>query len=135
MNTKSSGITLIELMIVVAIVGILAAIAYPSYRDQVIRSGRTEGKAALEQRAQALEKCFTRYMRYDDGNCAAAQATADGATPEGRYNVAIGNRTATTYTLTATPAGTQATDNACGWLSINEQGIRASQNGVATVCW
>ena len=60
------GVTLMELMVVMVIIGILAAIAYPSYRAQVRRSNRTEARVALEQTAGALEKCYTRYMAYND---------------------------------------------------------------------
>ena len=70
---RQRGVTLMELMVVVVIVGILAAIAYPSYRAQVRRSNRTEARVALEQTAGALEKCYTRYMVYNDNtNCPAS---------------------------------------------------------------
>lgn len=131
---RNRGVTLIELMIVVVIVGILAAIAYPSYRDQALRSGRTEGKAALEARALAMERCFTQFMSYDDPGCAAAQAAADGPTGEGRYNITIA-RTATTFTLTATPLAGQAGDAACGALAINERGQRTAATGNNAQCW
>lgn len=132
---RNRGITLIELMIVVVIVGILAAIAYPSYRDQALRSGRTEGKATLEARALALERCYTQFMSYNNAACAAAQAAANGLTGEGRYNVTIGNLTATTFTLTATPAGGQVGDAACGALSIDERGQRTAATGNNAQCW
>ena len=74
MIRKQRGVTLMELMTVVAIIGILTSIAYPSYRAQVRRSNRTEARVALEQTAGALEKCYTRYMAYNDtANCPACQ--------------------------------------------------------------
>src|SRR6185369_10407130 len=73
MIRRQRGVTLMELMVVMVIIGILAAIAYPSYRAQVRRSNRTEARVALEQTAGALEKCYTRYMAYNDiANCPAA---------------------------------------------------------------
>jgi type IV pilus assembly protein PilE len=136
MEYRQRGITLVELMITVAIVGILAAIAYPSYRSQVIRTTRTEGKTALEQRALQMEKCFTRYMVYNSANCAAAQPAADRVTSDGHYRIAISRPGATTFTLTATPQGAQATDAECANLTIDETGRRGT-TGTETPerCW
>jgi type IV pilus assembly protein PilE len=138
MKHSQRGMTLIELMIVVAIVGILAAIAYPSYRNQVIRTTRTEAKVPLEQRAQQLEKCFTRYMTYISPNCAAAQAAANVLTSDGHYQLGIDNLTATSFRVTATPVGPQAQDVECNMFSIDQDGRRAV-SGTATAtparCW
>lgn len=62
----SKGFTLIELMIVVAIVGILAALAWPNYMDYVRRSNRAEAKTEMLVLAQRLQKCYSTYKRYDD---------------------------------------------------------------------
>lgn len=136
---NQTGVTLMELMIVMVVIGILSAIAYPSYRDQVRRSNRTEGKVALEQNAQALEKCFTRYMRYDDvDNCPAAAQFEDNATvttPGGHYRVA-GEINATTFTLTAVPQGGQASDTRCMNLTLTSAGARGiSGSANAKSCW
>src|SRR5688572_15093192 len=141
MNMKQrtqSGVTLIELMITVAIVGILAAIAYPSYRNQVMRSTRTEAKVPLEQRALQLEKCFTRYMTYMSPNCAAAQAAANVMTSDGNYQLGIDNLTATTFRVTATPLGPQRQDGECNMFSIDQNGRRAVDGTAAANparCW
>ncbi len=134
MKIRQTGVTLIELMVVVVIISILAAIAFPSYREQVRRSNRTEAKVAIQQRAQALEKCFTRYMDYTNAACDGAAAAAN--TPEGHYNVTVARPTALTFTITATPLGGQLSDARCMNLTLDEAGTRG-RTGTAPVedCW
>lgn len=143
MNRRHSGVTLLELMMVVAVVGILAAIAYPSYRDQVIRSNRTEAKTALEETALALEKCFTRFMSYANfASCPAAnqfQAGGSFNTANGRYQITgdIDAATPTQFALTATPLGAQLSDTKCMSFTLDERGVRGVDGGSepATKCW
>lgn len=135
MRYANRGMTLMELMIVVAIVGILAAIAYPSYRQYVLRAGRAEAKATLMQQAQSLEKCFTRYGVYNDVvNCPAATAVTNGAAL--KYQVTVAT-TATTFVLTATPLGGQVADAQCGSFTLNQANQRGVSAGPAAVqtCW
>lgn len=127
---------MLELMIVVVVIGILASIAYPGYQEQVRRSNRSEAKIALEQRAQALEKCYTRSMDFTSAAC--ANAFLAGNTPTGRYSVAGAAPTATTFTLTATPQGGQASDAECRNFTINEAGARTVSGSLAATperCW
>lgn len=138
---RQHGVSLMELMVVIVIVGILAAIAYPSYRAQVRRSNRTEARVALEQTAGALEKCYTRYMMYNDTtNCPAAnQFTAGGGfnTQQGFYRI-TGAVTLATFALTATPQGGQATDSQCMNFTLNETGVRGvsgSEIANPARCW
>lgn len=131
---RQRGVTLMELMVVVVIVGILAAIAYPSYRAQVRRSNRTEARVALEQAAGALEKCYTRYMAYNDNaNCPAANQFNAGAgynTQRGFYRVTGDIPDAARFTLTATALGGQLTDTGCTALNIDQTG-----NRTPAACW
>ena len=69
MERFQKGVTLMELLVVMVIVGILAAIAYPSYRAQVMRSHRSDAKIALERAAQTLERCYTNSNPQGYGGC------------------------------------------------------------------
>lgn len=120
------GFTLIELMIVVAIVAILAAVAYPSYQNHLQKTRRSDGQAALLNAVQIAERFYTLNNTYVG---AVIPANSD----EGYYNLAYNAPTATTYTITATPAGAQATDP-CGNLTINQANVKGSAGGMAD-CW
>ena len=65
---SARGFTLIELMIVVAIIAIISAIAVPMYGNYVQKSRRTDAKAKLMEVAQSLERCFTQFSAYDDSS-------------------------------------------------------------------
>lgn len=129
---RMRGITLLELMIVVTIVGILAAFAFPSYRAQVIRTHRADGMAALMQESQRLERCYTRFSAYDNSNCDAPAFTS----LDGHYIVEA-TRTASAFTLDATPQGGQADDTECAVLRLKSDGVQGSQGADTDTndCW
>lgn len=129
------GITLLELMIVVAIIGVLAAISYPSYRAQMLKTHRTDGKTALMQISQQLERCYTRFSAYDNAGCTAV--TLPFTTTDGHYVVSATARTATAYTLDATPQGRQTEDAECAVLRMKSTGEEGSQGADTDVngCW
>ena len=107
-HRRQYGITLIELMIVVAIIAILAAIGYPSYRDYVRRSNRAEGKSELMNAAALQEKFFSNNNTYTTDMTALGLDNTDPAiTEKGFYSVdaaaCAGGTIATCYVLTATP--------------------------------
>lgn len=139
MSQRQAGVTLVELMIALLIIGILSAIAYPSYRQQVLRSGRTEAKASLMQAAQGLEKCFTRFGVYDSAGCVIKGnlESPDGiVTAEGLYRVSLAAIGATSFTLRAVPQQGQTSDVACGTFTLTQNGLRGVQGSSgAQACW
>ncbi len=139
-RTQSAGMTLVELLIAVAIVGILAAIAYPSYQAQVRRSARTDAKAELLEAAQDLEKCFTRYGAYNSPNCNAYTRinTNNRLSENGKYRITFQNvqDPAIEYTMQASLVFGQPPDPECGFLTLDQSGQRnSSGNAPMNRCW
>lgn len=135
MRRLGRGFTLVELMIVLIVLGVLVGVAIPSYRDYVIRSNRSEARAALLELAQTLERCFTRFNRYDHGSCTLPPMPM--MTPSRAYQVRISNRTQTAFTIEAVPQGQQAArDTRCGTFRIDQAGQRTvSGSGTPRECW
>lgn len=131
---RSRGFTLMEMMIVVVILAILAAIALPSYQKYVLRSHRAEGQALLSEAAARQERYFAQNNSYA-GTAAALNMTSYVAGLQ-YYGLAISNVGASTYTLTATATGSQARDSECLTLTLDQAGSRgASGTGTASSCW
>mgnify|MGYP001215710884 CR=1 FL=1 len=156
-RSRMRGFTLIELMIVVVVVAILAAVAIPSYRDYVIRSKRSAAKQVLMEAAQYLERNYTAAGCYNFADTPSCMAQSGSATvqpstllrapSEGRQSYAVSwaySNSGTQYTLTATPcadagdcpasAETSFRDPACGALTLTQTGLRGADGDLAT-CW
>jgi type IV pilus assembly protein PilE len=143
---KLKGFTLIELVIVVAIIGILATIAYPSYLDYISRARRSDGQVALADLSARMERYFSENNTYQTATIGAGGATdvlPNNTSPDTWYQLAITNQTATTYTLSATPANAQATDDTkCQTLTLNNLGVKGiaagpggAPTGTVQQCW
>ena len=151
MTGQMRGITLMELMITLAVVGILASVAYPSYVESVNRARRADAKAVLMEAAQYIERFSTEYNRYDlrpdpaDSTKTLAMQLPDTlkhAPKSGTayYNVKIadGSLSATTYTLQAAPiVGTSMAGDKCGTLTLTQAGVQGVSDATASAqeCW
>lgn len=140
-KTSQLGFTLIELMITVAIVGILAAIALPSYMEYVDRSNRTDAKIALMQNAQFLERNYTianSYEKLSDGSDVVLPITRSPVDGTKLYDITA-DLTATGYRLRAVPTdGSRMENDKCATLQMNQLGQKTVTGGAtldASTCW
>ena len=122
---KQKAFTLIELMVTVAIVGILASIAYPNYQDSVMKSRRADVEGVLLGLANAMERRYTEISSYLGASGSISSPTDTGVPriytisteTASFYTVTISVATANTYTLSAIPRGAQVNDK-CGTLTL-----------------
>ncbi|MFT6984470.1 MAG: type IV pilus assembly protein PilE [Psychromonas sp.] len=131
---KNRGFTLIELLITIAIIGILAGVAYPSYMQYVLKSKRSEAQSALLDLANRQEMYYLDHHKYAVNlNTELGLSANPFITDNGYYSIATSSAKATEdFTLTATAISTQAADTDCATLSITHELAKSATN---TTCW
>lgn len=132
-NRRGAGFTLIEVMVVVAIIGILASIALPSYQQHVLHTHRSAAKACISQHAQFMERYYTTNMTYVGAN------PVLGCRAEGnlntRYTIAVNVGGPRAYAITATAISTQLRDAECGNLTLDQAGAKGATGTDPGSCW
>lgn len=148
--SRQKGFTLIELMVVVAIVGILAAVAYPSYQGSIRKTNRSDAKDALLRLAAAQERFFFSNNGYtnDLSKLGFTAQSGNFFSTENHYQLTVtagptctsaGGKSFPCYTVTATARGGQAADEACTTFTVDQTGRKAAAKKDNTVntdnCW
>ncbi len=129
-KARGRGVTLIELLVALILLGILCAIAIPAYRQYTLRMNRTDAQRDLTGFALRMQRCFKRTGDYSSRDC----VLDTGDNPEATYNTTV-ETAADTYTLIATPINGQAHDS-CGRLTLNQAGVRGVSGTLSVpVCW
>ena len=132
-DKHAAGMTLIELMIVVAIVGILAMIAGPAWNDQVIKSRRADARNTLLAAQIEQEQYRANNLTYATSMSAMGMGSFDSTTRD-YYRVEVVSADATGFLITATPNGNQANDSTCNVFAVRQTGPEHS-GYAALSCW
>lgn len=131
MRAQNKGFSLIELMMVVAIVGILAAVAYPSYQDYIRKARRADAQQFMMNLAQLNQRYFTDNRAYTD-TVATLAAIPAGVSAYYTLSITLQAGPPATFSISAVPKAAQAADS-CGTLSLTGANVKSSSTG--SNCW
>lgn len=145
-NPTKNGFTLVELLIVMAIIAVLVSLGYPSYQEYLIQSRRTDGQASLLDLANRMEDYYAEHNTYASATLATGNVDTDvlpsSTSPALWYNLSIVTQDDRTYLLQATPQKAQTNDKTCQSLTLNSLGEKnittgpeGAPTGTVTKCW
>ncbi|MBU1436252.1 MAG: prepilin-type N-terminal cleavage/methylation domain-containing protein [Gammaproteobacteria bacterium] len=138
---QQRGFNLMELMVAVTIIGIIVAVALPSYNSHMLNTRRTASAACVVELGQFMERVYTTSMSYavDNGGVATVLPNTSCRNDLAVYYTMTLTTTPQTFTLTATPIGSQAKDTTCGVLTLNQAGTRTAAGSATAAkvreCW
>lgn len=133
---KAHGFSLVELMVVVTVVGILAAVVYPSYVNYVLRSNRVDGREILQRVAAAQERFYTNRNRYTEDITGATGLAMTNVSEKGFYTVRVSLEDGDqSFFLRAAPQGRQTNDQ-CSVLTLTNVGTKSFNGNESNgSCW
>jgi len=137
---NKEGFTLIELMIVIAVVSIMAAIAIPAYTSNVEKTRRADAQGSFLQFANAMERHYTEQTPFTYVGATVGSATSNTFTNQSPktgtafYTLSISAVGTNSYTLQATPTGSQSSDT-CGSLTLTNAGVKGVSSSTVDLCW
>ncbi len=138
LRNGEAGMTLIEVMVVIVILGLLAAIAFPMYQDQMNKARRSDGHSLLMDMAARMERYYFDNTSYTTNLTELGYSSATNVpSVKGYYTAAVtGCPIASCYSITASPANAQLKDTYCDKLTLNSQGTKSiSGSGDVNRCW
>lgn len=124
---SQGGFTLIELMIVVAIVAVLAAIGIPSYRQHAMKSNRAAAEAFLQQVANRQEQYVLNARVYTNNMASLKLGVPDNVFNNYTVTINVPSTPPSYYTITAVPTGGQVNDTVCGNIALDQAGTKGAQ--------
>ena len=138
-NSGIAGFSAIELAIVLGIIGILSAVAYPSYQLHIIKGRRADATTSLLDLANRMQRYYSENNTFASATIAAGVAATDvlpsSTSPQGYYTLSFTQQSATLFTIKATRAGIQAVDTRCGDLTLTSANVRDITNNASGIVW
>ena len=127
------GFSLIELMIVLALIATLSLVALPNYQDHVMKVRRLEASMVLVQISQSLETYYAKHYEYE-GFPASAIPSQSPINSDNKYYDITATLSASSFVLQAAPVGSQSSDS-CAVLSVNQAGVQSASGDQSANCW